>query len=243
MNVKVSVLFPSGIGCPGARVDAKILALTPRKGSGMTGTDGSCIVSLNTQGFVGLVNLEFQASTIDSATGVGWSGEVRHRWGLVHIRPGLPGPKREAQVMLSRQPRDISFGLNSQTFTAIQASAEGGLLLYDIEELLECLRSSLPSASLALAGKVLDGSVKIKARADGWWQSAWDRLPLGSLLSEAEVKKRLVSTIGEGGWDRLKGSGVYVRNVGAHQKFVLVSMDEAVASSRVVFDFMVRWWT
>jgi hypothetical protein len=136
----------------------------------------------------------------------------------------------------------VLLSISAETFAAIRSPEGGALVLADIEELLDCLSSSIPAAALSMVGKVLDGSIKVKAKQDGWWQAAWGRHPLGALLLEPEVKRRIVERIREGGWERLKGSAVAVRNVGSHHMFEPVSIDEAVASARVVFDFLPRWW-
>ena len=69
----------------------------------------------------------------------------------------------------------------------------------------------------------------------------WDEKPLGALINVAEVKKRLTDTIGSPGFRRLNASGVVMRNLGAHQNFEKVSIDEALASTRFLFDFIERW--
>jgi hypothetical protein len=96
---------------------------------------------------------------------------------------------------------------------------------------------------MALVGKVLDGAIKLKGRGQEWWNSDWSRSTLGNLLREPVIKDKMIEKIGDGGWQRLRGSGVYVRNVGSHQDFERVSMDDAVASARVLFDFLTRWWS
>jgi hypothetical protein len=124
----------------------------------------------------------------------------------------------------------------------ILRTKDGSLIVYDVDELLHCLRTSSPAASLSMVGKILDGSIKIRGIAEGWWRSEWDSHSVGRMLLEPDIKQRIIARIGAGEWTRLQASGAYLRNVGAHQKFALVSMDEALASSRVLFEFMNRWW-
>lgn len=241
MNVTVLVQFPSRRVCQGARVEGTISIRNPRRASGITGQDGTCVVPLDTTGVVGIVALEFRATVLDSL-GVEWTGNSVYRWTLVYTRAGTPAPKREALIVLGRVPREVPLELNPETFGAIERSDGGALLLADVEELVDSLRASLPSASVALVSKVLDGSIKIRGRARGWWRADWDRLPTGALIAEPEVKRLIIERIGDGGWERLRGSAVSLRNVGAHHLSEQVSIDEAMGSARVLFDFLPRWW-
>ncbi|MGC2359933.1 MAG: hypothetical protein WA691_06480 [Thermoplasmata archaeon] len=241
MEVHVGVFYPSGVPGQNAKVSASIAALPPRRGEGRAGGDGYCVVSLKTAGLLSLINLQFSAELVDSATGVEWAGSSSARWRLVRA-PGV-APRREARIQIERKHRAVQLAVPDSVLDTILKTGDGRLLVYDVDELLHCLRTSAPAAALSMVGKVLDGSIKIRARAEQWWLPSWDGLTVGRMLLEPEIKRRVIEKIGPGEWTRLQASGVYIRNVGAHQKFALVSMDEALASTRVLFEFMVRWWT
>ena len=205
----------------------------------MTDGAGCCSVELATR--PGRATFEFEADGGD-ARGVHWAGRTLETWNLVLVRRGHPLPVRNARVTVTRAPLSHELYLSPELRRFIRAKASGELLLQDVDELTDCLTEELPAASLAMVGKVLDGTVKSRGLSEGWWSDDWDRMPLGSLPELKLVKERIISSIGTGGWERLRGSGVFVRNVGAHHKFEPVSMEEALASTRVVLDFLSRWW-
>ncbi len=106
---------------------------------------------------------------------------------------------------------------------------------------MDALSGNLPVAAMALAGRLLEGLFKARGRTEKWWKDEWEPLTLGPLLEIPVIKDLLKRTMGPGGWDRLRGSGVYVRNVAAHNKGDSPSMEEALASARILYDLMERW--
>ena len=202
---------------------------------------GKAIFELNHYGAPGrVISTEFSVSGYDS-TGVEWEGYARKDFRLVTVRRGQSPPVREVSVELSRKPRTIRFSLSAELVGALIALPKGGFISEDIDELLTCLRSNLPSASFSMLGKVYDGLIKLRGQHEDWWNADWDTMSLGALLNVGEVKIKLKAAIGDSGLKRLTASGVVMRNFGAHQKFERVSMDEALASTSVLFEFIPRW--
>jgi hypothetical protein len=163
------------------------------------------------------------------------------RWNLVRVRQGEDGPRREARILLSRKRREVETRPDTMALARLSELDSDGLVSLDLGELMDALSASLPGASLAMAGKVLEGLIKAKGRKEKWWNDDWDKMTLGMLLENSTVKNQLTTVIGAGGWDRLRGSTVFVRNVGVHHNHEVVSMEEALAAARVVYDLMLRW--
>ena len=183
---------------------------------------------------------EFDAKG-QGAGGVSWEGKTVVKWNLVRVRKGEVGPRREARILLSRKRREVETRPDAMALARLSELDPDGLVSLDLGELMDALSASLPGASLAMAGKVLEGLIQTKACKEKWWSHDWDKLTLGALLENSTVKGHLTNAIGSGGWDRLRGSTVFVRNVGVHHKHEAVSMEEALATARVVYDLMLRW--
>lgn len=242
MKAHVLVEYPNGGSALGYNVRGRARGpLTlPQVGwvNASPDPDGSHSVSLNVPS--GRNIFEFEANG-QGAGGVSWEGKAVVKWNLVRVRQGEQGPRREVRVLLSRKRREVETKPDATALARLSDLDSDGLVLLDLGELMDALSASLPGASLAMAGKVLEGLIKTKARKEKWWSDDWDKMPLGTLLENSTVKNQLVAVIGTGGWDRLRGSTVFLRNVGVHHKHEAVSMEEALATARVVYDFMGRW--
>jgi hypothetical protein len=116
------------------------------------------------------------------------------------------------------------------------------LLLYDIAELFDALAAGLPSSSLVMAGKVLDGTLKLKGVEENWWNPDWDERSLGFLLDQPAVKAAVTKRLSKGYWDRLRGSAL-ARNPAAHQKFSQVSYHDALSAATIVLEAVNRWFS
>jgi hypothetical protein len=242
MKITAQVAYESGDRTSGISVTAVLrTAFAVRSGTGTTDAGGVALLEVPTNGVNGTVKVEFSAEGYDG-TGVLWKGQSVVSWRLVHVGPGQSAPRRETRIVVRRQPREVNVELDIAIRSAVARDANGILVLADTDELIDSLRSNLPSGSMALVGKVLDGAIKIRAQEEGWWSPDFDGKPLGLMLTTPAIKARIDAKIGPGNWERLRGSGVYIRNVGAHQSFDRVSMEEALASTRIVFDFMRKWW-
>lgn len=172
--------------------------------------------------------------------GVSWRGEARVTRRLnARVSPLEIDP---LFVGLVRAPTEIAhLGLGARLQTELAATELGQLLLDDVLELRNALESSLPVSSLSLVGKVLDGFLKFKGDAEGWWAPSLDDLPLGPLLREQLVKKAIEAHLPSGEIDRLRGSAVWTRNVAAHQKYAPVTLQDSLASAGVVLRAMNLW--
>lgn len=242
MNVSAHVVYPSGDGVTGIQVRATLRTVfASRDGSGVTDGTGWAHFEIPTRGISGSVQVRFVCEG-EEETGVHWSGETSVRWQLVYVRVGHTPPRREVLIAVERQSREITLGLSFGLRDRIRSDPDGPFLLVDVDELVDCLEASLPTASMALVGKVLEGALKVRGHAEGWWLSTYDNETLGQLLAEPSIKTTIENRIGSGNWNRLRGSSVFVRNVGVHQTFARVSMEEALASTRIAFTFLSRWW-
>jgi hypothetical protein len=156
------------------------------------------------------------------------------------------GPFRVQDVEafgLHRSRHDISaFGLDQSAIDGISQHAEADLLLYDIAELFDALAAGLPSSSLVMSGKILDGTLKLKGDREHWWNSDWDDKPLGFLLDRPEVKAAVIGRLGRGYWDRLRASAL-ARNPAAHQKFSQVSYHDALSVATIVLEAVNVWFS
>ena len=242
VKATITVVTPAGARCTGLTVRGrvKVLIQHPVVGwkSAVRISEGSYGLELNA--LPGTRVFEFEAEGRDSK-GVSWEGRRVVRWTLVRMNPGVEAPRREVTIVLSRQGREVETRPTSDALAAAAVLDPSGFVLREVDELMDSLSANLPSASMAVAGQLLDGLIKARGRKDGWWDRDWDRLPLGPLLELEPIKTRLSKAMGSGGWERLRGSGVYVRNVAAHHKGDSPSMEEALASARVIYDLMERW--
>lgn len=172
--------------------------------------------------------------------GVAWAGETTETLGSGP--DGATLPERELFVEMHRQPRDVSrLSPSDETVGLLIQDSLGRLVLKDIDELLTSLAGSLPSGSLSLAGKVLDGLIKTKGQRGGWWPAELDTKPLGVVLKHPEVVKRGKVALGAPTWERLEHSFLYLRNTGAHQKYVEISIATAESEAELVLQLLEKW--
>jgi hypothetical protein len=118
---------------------------------------------------------------------------------------------------------------------------EGSLLLDDHREMCETLIRGYPSAATALAGKVLEGILRIRGERERWWDDAWDRMTIGALLDEEAVRAAIRKQLGDGWLRKIEGAGA-LRILGAHHKGVRITMAEANSAANVVNDVLAAWW-
>jgi hypothetical protein len=171
---------------------------------------------------------------------VRWTGSVD--FAVPPASPTAVLPEIELRISVDRERHESpSLGLEQASVVGLDVNALGKLILYDVSEMLAALYYSLPSAALSLSGKVLDGLIKFKGQSSGWWPAGLDSKPLGVVLGHPVVKARIESDLGPEAWERLSNSFLYLRNTGAHQKFVPVNLPDAESSVALVLDMLSRW--
>ena len=155
-------------------------------------------------------------ATLFDEYGVEWSGSLST---TLNFRPGggsrfnpLDVPMRKARIDVAALALPVS------SRAKMTGRVNGPLLVHDIDEMLESLSAGLPSAAICLAGKTLDGLLKVTGERDGWWDPSWDGSQLGTLVQTGAVVGAIKAAMGPGFLERLKGSVLYVRHTGAHQR-------------------------
>ena len=133
--------------------------------------NGKATLELEVRGAVGQnILTEFNVEGCDPS-GVEWEGRIRKDFKLMLIRSNQPPPVREVRIDLKRKVRAISFSIEENLIEKLTSFPKGNFVLDDIDELLNCLRSGLPSASYSMIGKVFDGLLKLKGNYEGWWNT------------------------------------------------------------------------
>lgn len=187
----------------------------------------------------GTFNVEFYANVTD-AQYVKWTG---YATGRVRF-PGL-GTQGEGSLVITLKRKDqelAPLAIRNGVWQNLSSTSLGLLVAADLRELVDALNGGLPSASLCLAGKVLDGAFRVKG--DGsWWDSAWDNLTLGGILKVQAVRSEISRDLGTGFLARLEASTLTLRNIGAHQKYTLPTLLEAHSTSAVVVELLNAWFT
>lgn len=172
--------------------------------------------------------------------GVAWSGTVIEAIGALPLGSS-PAP-RDVLVPVRRQPKNVDrLGLEESQVSLLSPDPLGRLVLYDVDEMLSALAASLPSAALAMAGKVLDGFLKFEGQSTGWWPAALDTSPLGPVLQNSVVISHGRTALGNATWERLEHSFLYLRNTGAHQKYVEIALSTAESEVELTLNVLNRW--
>lgn len=203
--------------------------------------DGSAVFDLR-RPLPALVRVQFQLKV--SAGGfdarrVRWEGVTFLTLGPA--QPGLLLPETVTYVPVQRATNAAEeFALAEAALAILDSTVLGKLVLYDVDEMLTVLRHQLPSATVSLAGKVLDGVLKVKGNGS-WWPSSLDEKPLGTVLLDPTVRQHLEADLGLAAWHRLTASFLYLRNTGSHQKYTPVAMPDATASVGMVLDILNEW--
>jgi hypothetical protein len=242
--VRVFAVLPDGRISPGgwSYEVVRLRAIRPRPSQANAGPDGSAVFNLLCP-VPSVIPVQFQfkltARGFDTRR-VQWTGSIDVTLGP---RPlGQLLPEITAYVPVQRATFTAeNFELEEAAIAALDQTELGKLVLYDIDEMVTALRQSLPSGTLALAGKVLDGTLKFKGSAAAWWPAELDEKPLRPVLQHPTVRSRIESEIGPAEWVRLTTSFLYLRNTGAHQKYTSVSHTDAAASVGMVLDIINGW--
>lgn len=237
------VTFPNGLPAPSAEVSFKQANFQFGHGRshqlGTSGPDGSLSVELSRKrGLTTHFFYDFTATVTDVQM-VRWSGTER-----VHLLvPAFNRPVNErVKITLHRSVQDFpSLLVKSSVWRNLLGSTTGEFLLPDLQELVDTLGGGYPSATLCLAGKVLDGVLKTKG-VGTWWDNGWDRDTLGVLLGRDPIKKAIRSDMGDGFLTRLEAVTLPLRNLGAHQKFTHATMSESHAVASVVVELLNKWF-
>jgi hypothetical protein len=228
-NASVILNIPNGIRPP--------LTLTSKSPKGKAEFKVVWNWPLPTPGVFRTVKLD---ATAFDEYGVEWSGALSTN---LNFRAGGGAVFAPLDIPLHKTRVDVTaLRLSGSAAAAIRTRAIGPLLLHDYDEMLEAIAEGLPSAAIRLAGKSLDGLLKVTGDRDGWWETAWDETQLGTLLQTGKVVSAIQSALGLGYLQRLRGSMMFVRHTGAHQKYTSVSIEEARASARLVMELAKKWW-
>lgn len=123
---------------------------------------------------------------------------------------------------------------------ALMHHPKGRLVLTDFDEYCDALRTGLPTSAMVMAGKTIEGTIKLRAQHEGWWDSHWDHLTLRDLLAKQPVVDRFKAGLGQGFLDKLRGSPS-LRNPAAHQNWVWTTLSEAIGVSSMVVDLLNSW--
>jgi hypothetical protein len=163
------------------------------------------------------------------SNGIGWiaGGGIE----LILAKGKLVRPRHNSQIQIVLERK-----YNALTHISIDRVASyrldnapgGALVLNDLDEMLTAVRNGLPGSTLAMAGKGLEGFLRLKGKAERWWKTRYEGLTVGKLLGEPEVEEIVRRRIGEGYWGKLRGSAVFVRNQGVHNNQAPVTGAEAV---------------
>jgi hypothetical protein len=243
LKVPVNVMLPDGRGLPRALIESAPRGVRPKvttyKADEFGATEFTITWPLANPRARVRTAWTFKASGFDEH-GVRWEGRVDL---VVDSIGTTPSRKHDGVTFeLRRSKVDSSAIILEQDPTiALVGDELGELILDDVLEMRASLEDGLPSAALGMVGKVLDGFLKWVGTQEKWWVDEFDSLPLGALLERDEVKAAMRIHLGPGYWDRLRGSAVYVRNVAVHQKYAPVTIQEAVASAKVVLNALNKW--
>lgn len=175
-------------------------------------------------------------------TGIGWIGTGG--FDLVVATGKLIRPKHNStiEIVTQRVPAPLPYlGIDKSTVQAISGTEGGPLVLNDLDEMLTAVRIALPSSTLAMAGKGLEGFLRMKGRSEDWWKKKLNGLSIGRLLADPDVEAVVTRRIGEGAWGRLRGSSVYVRNQGVHNNESSVTAAEAISAAEIVLHVVNSW--
>ncbi len=186
--------------------------------------------------------LVFHAIWEDSDRGLTWSGRCEGGTSKLS-READPKPKRTQMVLTRDSDEGFWVKLADETSLKLLSQKRGEDLLYNFEELSDCIHHALPTAALNMAGRVLDDAIWLRGRQQGWPMDSWgDRPTLGVLADKPEVTKDIDEYCGRGFRSRLKALAVTIRNLAAHQKQSTVSLDDAKAARTALKQLVEAWW-
>lgn len=247
---KVSVRWPSGFPAVGAHVSVlpggrasrrrnRLVDLV-RLTSGVTDLIGQVEMRWPVSNGPKQIQVYISVSTIDPFE-VHWDVSEEQLLERPYMRsdgdPPAPslfvslrrGNQRQPLLFVDPEPRDV-----------MQSDRRGAFVLADFDEYCDALHAGLPIAASALAGKVIEGSIRRRGEIDGWWKAEWEKKTLGQLLEEQVVQSQISQDFGTGFWEKVKGSPA-LRNAAVHQNWVITTMPEAAGASSVVLRFLNRW--
>lgn len=236
--ITILVEYPWGAPMANASVELEPLNVRDAEAaSGTSGSDGLCKLDLHP--IAAKVEATYRVSiSHKDSRGISW--KFKGQSTLAFEYP--PGTVCRTGTM-DRMHSKVPLRLKDEVRTNFLQSPGGLAFLEEVNELLETLRHSYPSAAACMTGKVLDDFLRLKGRAEGWWKPEWDNddhLTLGILLGKSEVKHE-VDRHFPGIYRRLLVVGTPVRNAGAHHSGYDVTMFQAMAASEIVMDLFNGW--
>ena len=193
--------------------------------SGTCGPDGTHTWQTLDTGLAGDF-YDFDAEFIDD-NGVRWTGRISERIGsgrdqslVVYVRPEFVGK-------LEIDERAVRF---------LKSTPEGEGVLSTLFELQTAATAGMVRATVTLATAVIEGLIRIRAKAEKVWKPEWENSQYGVLVETAEIRKLLPANV----VDRARGLAD-LRRPGAHEKGTTTLPAEAQIAKKAVEDLVAAW--
>ncbi|OWP56911.1 MAG: hypothetical protein B2I17_03405 [Thermoplasmatales archaeon B_DKE] len=187
VTISVTVVLPDGNPASGSDItflNNSAIFKGSKNWTGTTGKEGTCIWNDMDKGNFGLGDIYvFQANYMDPTNGKEYIGNK-----TVRI-------KRDQNVLINLREAQIGetfyLKISNEDLSIVSTLPEGDEIVSVIKELAITTKNKLSHASVMLETYIVESFIRARLKQKNNWNDSFEKLPLGALLKEDEVKKML----------------------------------------------------